>query len=326
MASSKAFPEADPILQLLTAYSFDTGNHYQAEALVVNWLQQFEPAWINQAITEALYQGRYKMVSVDHILQLWRRRGQPLRHYNREFESIILGAGLYQAPGLLPPRPITPPSRAIPPLSTWLRTVAPAPSPQSTLTAESPHRSTWLAQPEDAAPTVSGPDSEQDPRPLDDLAAEGSLQPAAASDQTLPSVHNPNTPDNTEPNTWDTEAEDLDAGLDHGVNPSTDPDFQAILNSEADLAEDWPDPWATETKPDGSAIAEAPIDQSETIQTSLDALSASVDCEPKIPKFRPVPSASKPQSDGIPPFVPQPAPSELNQRLQAVVKAGQESS
>lgn len=116
MASSKAFPEADPILQLLTAYSFDTGNHYQAEALVVNWLQQFEPAWINQAITEALYQGRYKMVSVDHILQLWRRRGQPLRHYNREFESIILGAGLYQAPELLPPRPITPPSRAIPPI------------------------------------------------------------------------------------------------------------------------------------------------------------------------------------------------------------------
>lgn len=89
MVRPRTSPETTPILQLLSDYSFDVDTC--AEAMVTGWLQQFEPVWVSQAITEALYQGRYKMVSVDHILQLWQRRGQPLRHFNREFESIILG-------------------------------------------------------------------------------------------------------------------------------------------------------------------------------------------------------------------------------------------
>jgi hypothetical protein len=86
-------PEATYILQLLAEYSFDVES-FQAEAVVADWLQYFEPAWVSQAITEALYQGRYKIVSVDHILQLWQRRGHPVRHFNREFESIVLGQTL----------------------------------------------------------------------------------------------------------------------------------------------------------------------------------------------------------------------------------------
>jgi hypothetical protein len=53
------------------------------------------------------------MVSVDYILQLWQRRGAPLRHFNREFESIILGQTLLASPEVptrtnSPPRPTVP--------------------------------------------------------------------------------------------------------------------------------------------------------------------------------------------------------------------------
>ncbi|HIK45936.1 MAG TPA: hypothetical protein IGR64_13800, partial [Leptolyngbyaceae cyanobacterium M65_K2018_010] len=99
MVYPSASPEAASILQLLIDYSFDTESG-PAEAVVNGWLHQFDPSWISQAITEALYQGRYKLISVEHILQLWQRRGQPLRHFNREFESIILGQTLLSLPSL----------------------------------------------------------------------------------------------------------------------------------------------------------------------------------------------------------------------------------
>ena len=94
---------AASILALLREYSFDIDN-YQPEVLISQWLDQFGPVWVGHAITEALYQGRYKIVSVDYILQLWQRRGAPLRHFNREFESIILGQTLL-APAEAPTDP-----------------------------------------------------------------------------------------------------------------------------------------------------------------------------------------------------------------------------
>lgn len=86
-------PDVEPIHQLLTSYSFDAED-YPAEAMIVGWLEDFGPVWVSHAITEALYQGRYKVISIDQILKLWQRRGQPIRHFNREFESIILGQSL----------------------------------------------------------------------------------------------------------------------------------------------------------------------------------------------------------------------------------------
>ncbi|XGB42522.1 MAG: hypothetical protein LVS60_01200 [Nodosilinea sp. LVE1205-7] len=94
MANSNLSPNLSPevvsILKLLREYSFDI-DHYAAEELISQWIQEFSYRWVGNAITEALYQGRYKIISVDHILQLWQRRGQPIRHFSREFESIILG-------------------------------------------------------------------------------------------------------------------------------------------------------------------------------------------------------------------------------------------
>ncbi len=86
-------PDVEPIYQLLTSYSFDAED-YPTKAVITDWLAEFGPVWVSHAITEALYQGRYKVISIDQILKLWQRRGQPIRHFNREFESIILGQSL----------------------------------------------------------------------------------------------------------------------------------------------------------------------------------------------------------------------------------------
>ncbi|NMF85189.1 hypothetical protein [Nodosilinea sp. P-1105] len=93
MTNPTQSPDVAHFYQLLSDFSFDTET-YPAEAMVAAWLQQYETIWISHAITEALYQGRYKLISVDQILQLWQRRGHPIRHFNREFESIILGQTL----------------------------------------------------------------------------------------------------------------------------------------------------------------------------------------------------------------------------------------
>lgn len=85
-----ASQQISEIRQLLADYSFETGSD-DLNLLIAEWLQHADLPLIHQAIIEALYQGRYKVVSVGQILNFWRRRGAPLRHYNREFESIIMG-------------------------------------------------------------------------------------------------------------------------------------------------------------------------------------------------------------------------------------------
>ncbi|WP_052050266.1 hypothetical protein [Leptolyngbya sp. KIOST-1] len=98
MTQPSNLADIEAVHQLLTSYSFDADSlgakSYSTKALIVDWLNEFGPVWVSHAITEALYQGRYKLISIDQILRLWQRRGQPIRHFNREFESIILGQTL----------------------------------------------------------------------------------------------------------------------------------------------------------------------------------------------------------------------------------------
>ncbi|PSR13507.1 hypothetical protein C8255_25225, partial [filamentous cyanobacterium CCP3] len=98
MTQSSHTADIEAVHQLLTSYSFEVES-YQTRAVVADWLAEFGPVWVSHAITEALYQGRYKLISVDQILRLWQRRGQPIRHFNREFESIILGQTLLFSTG-----------------------------------------------------------------------------------------------------------------------------------------------------------------------------------------------------------------------------------
>jgi hypothetical protein len=81
-------PQATQAAILLTHYGFDL-NGYAADSLVESWLVTYEVGWVRAAVLEALYQGRYKAISVEQILALWGRRGQPLRHFTHEFERIV---------------------------------------------------------------------------------------------------------------------------------------------------------------------------------------------------------------------------------------------
>ncbi|NJR66429.1 MAG: hypothetical protein HC772_15665 [Leptolyngbyaceae cyanobacterium CRU_2_3] len=81
---------ATDVADLLTRFSFDL-NGFTVDILVSVWLSQYPADWVRFSLVEALYQGRYKAVSVEQILRFWQRRGQPIYHFNHEFERIIRG-------------------------------------------------------------------------------------------------------------------------------------------------------------------------------------------------------------------------------------------
>ena len=76
------------VLALLSYYRFEFGESTPART-ISDWLDKFPANWVRLAIVEALYQGRYKAVSVTQILAAWQRRDQPYPHFNYEFESLV---------------------------------------------------------------------------------------------------------------------------------------------------------------------------------------------------------------------------------------------
>lgn len=76
-------------IALLRHYGFDFGG-YTTNDLVRAW-SSFDPEWVRQAVIEALFQGRYKAISVNQILIFWERKGEIICHHNREFERLICG-------------------------------------------------------------------------------------------------------------------------------------------------------------------------------------------------------------------------------------------
>lgn len=83
--------EAQQAAALLEGYHFELGNH-DAPQWVSLWLEFYRPAWIRDAVIESLYQGRYKAFSVRQILELWERRGDPIRHTTHDFEVTVCKA------------------------------------------------------------------------------------------------------------------------------------------------------------------------------------------------------------------------------------------
>ena len=75
-------------MALLNQYSFDLGEQ-TTEQVVIEWLTEYPPNWIDLAVIEALYQGRYKSFSVSKILLLWKRRGKANYHFTAEFEHLV---------------------------------------------------------------------------------------------------------------------------------------------------------------------------------------------------------------------------------------------
>jgi hypothetical protein len=73
---------------LLRYYSFDLSVR-DMELQLYDWLTTYPAPWIPAAVIEALYQGRYKTVSVEQILRFWQRRQQPQPLYGRDFEQLV---------------------------------------------------------------------------------------------------------------------------------------------------------------------------------------------------------------------------------------------
>ncbi len=98
---------------LLVHYDFELGNQ-TVEEIASWWVKNYEVDWLPLAAIEALYQGRYKAISVEQILTLWKRRGKPIYHFNSEFEMLVrrhLPEGLREQFQVNPPPEKTPPPR-----------------------------------------------------------------------------------------------------------------------------------------------------------------------------------------------------------------------
>ncbi len=88
MTDSKADSTLTTTSGLLAYYSHEVVDQTQ-EHLLEDWLETYPRQWVRLALIEALYRGRYKTISVGELLAAWTRRGQPLYHFNREFEALI---------------------------------------------------------------------------------------------------------------------------------------------------------------------------------------------------------------------------------------------
>lgn len=75
-------------LSLIDSYAFDLGTT-RPEELLQSWLNVYHASWIRLATIEALYLGRYKTISIEHILNVWLRLGSPNTHFTHEFERLI---------------------------------------------------------------------------------------------------------------------------------------------------------------------------------------------------------------------------------------------
>ncbi|MBD2461495.1 hypothetical protein H6G89_10585 [Oscillatoria sp. FACHB-1407] len=79
---------AASISTLLTYYSFDLGG-YDVDQIVQGWLEEYPPKWAIAAVVEAIFQGRYKVASVDNILLNWYLNGRPQHHFDSEFADLV---------------------------------------------------------------------------------------------------------------------------------------------------------------------------------------------------------------------------------------------
>ncbi|MEM8780634.1 MAG: hypothetical protein AAGF26_17560 [Cyanobacteria bacterium P01_G01_bin.49] len=84
-SQDKAFTQ---ISALLFRYGFDL-NGVSITQLIQEWSADYSVYWIRLGIIEALYQGRYKAISIQQILRLWQRRGQATYHFSYDFERLI---------------------------------------------------------------------------------------------------------------------------------------------------------------------------------------------------------------------------------------------
>ncbi len=110
---------------LLVHYSFEIEG-YTAEELVENWRQTYPASWLRLAVIEALYQGRYKAISVSQILAIWQRLSEVRSHFPPDFERLIVES--------LPCQWGRQATQPIPSKSKTAASTTPSPSPKASTT------------------------------------------------------------------------------------------------------------------------------------------------------------------------------------------------
>ena len=170
--------DAEQACLLLQEYSFDLGG-YTPDRLIVIWQKQLdaESSWIRSAVVEALYQGRYKALSVEQILRVWKRRGHPLRHFNHEFERVVFG-------------PVDPTASKYAPMTTLRPSelLTPQKEPASKRLPNSP---TPPDTPSASAPTAANPGTAEPPCPDPAAATDAAETSSAVEDAGLPQAQIP---------------------------------------------------------------------------------------------------------------------------------------
>jgi hypothetical protein len=73
---------------LIKYYSFDLRGYHVRE-LIIKWTKIYPHNWLPLGVTEAIYQGRLKAVSVEQILNLWLKKGGVSQSFNYEFCRLI---------------------------------------------------------------------------------------------------------------------------------------------------------------------------------------------------------------------------------------------
>lgn len=73
---------------LIKYYSFDLSG-YKMRELIVKWTKIYPHNWLPLGVTEAIYQGRLKAVSVEQILNVWLKKREVNQSFNDEFASLI---------------------------------------------------------------------------------------------------------------------------------------------------------------------------------------------------------------------------------------------
>ncbi len=79
------------VVALIVRYGFDLGGQ-SAAAVVRAWSCKYDPSFLSLAVIESLHLGRYKVVSIEQVLNGWQRRGQATPHFSPEFAKMISGA------------------------------------------------------------------------------------------------------------------------------------------------------------------------------------------------------------------------------------------
>jgi hypothetical protein len=86
------------VVSLIVRYGFDLGGQ-QAAALVRLWGSKYDRTWLLPASIESLHRGRYKVASIEQVLQSWQRQGKMTPRFTSEFAEMILGHS--QQPALI---------------------------------------------------------------------------------------------------------------------------------------------------------------------------------------------------------------------------------